>query len=44
VYVGFVSSSCLTGAVLSIYSHLTVILTAHSWNGAEGIGVKFQWQ
>ena len=24
--------------------NLTVILTANSWNGIEGIVVKFQWQ
>ena len=35
---------CLTGVLTSFFSYLTVNLTAHSRNGTEGIGVKFQWQ
>ena len=35
---------CLTGVLTSFFSYLTVNLIAHSRNGTEGIGIKFQWQ
>ena len=35
--------SFIAGVVLSFYSYLTVILTAWSQNGIEGMRLKFQW-